>query len=106
LKGSKSYGALLRKKCLAVMLATLFFVCAFGSLSIVKGSFQETVGSEDEKKEPMSEWSKQWLDEVVPYIITGAEKAYFEKLPSEEKRGLFIQKFWDIRDPYPETPEN
>ncbi len=37
--------------------------------------------------EPLSRWSRQWLDEVVPYIITGAEKDVFISLPTEEERG-------------------
>ncbi len=58
------------------------------------------------KKEPLSEHSKQWLEEVVPYIITPAEKEIFLSLPNEEERGKFIENFWKKRDPNPETPEN
>jgi GWxTD domain-containing protein len=59
-----------------------------------------------DKKEPMSSWSRQWLEEVVPYIITDAEKKVFENLPNEEERGRFIARFWEKRDPDPATPEN
>lgn len=62
--------------------------------------------SNEKEKEPLSEWSKQWLEEVVPYIITQAEKTVFLNLPDEEERGKFIQKFWEKRDPDPSTPEN
>ncbi len=65
---------------------------------------QET--SQEAEKEPLSEWSKQWLEEVVPYIITKAERSVFLSLPNEEERGKFIQKFWEKRDPDPSTPEN
>jgi len=54
----------------------------------------------------MSEWSKQWLEEVVPYIITDAEKEFFLNLPNEVERGKFIERFWKKRDPNPQTPEN
>jgi len=58
------------------------------------------------KKEPMSSSSREWLEEVVPYIITDAEKKVFENLPNEEERGRFITRFWEKRDPDPATPEN
>ncbi len=54
----------------------------------------------------MSKWSKQWLEEVVPYIITDVEKALFINLPTEEERGKFIDNFWKKRDPNPKTAEN
>ena len=58
------------------------------------------------KKEPMSSSSRQWLEEVVPYIITDVEKRVFENLPNEEERGRFITRFWEKRDLDPATPEN
>ena len=58
------------------------------------------------QKEPLSEYSRQWLEEVVPYIITPAEKEVFINLPTEAERGRFIENFWKKRDPNPETPEN
>jgi GWxTD domain-containing protein len=62
--------------------------------------------AQEAKKEPLSEWSKQWLEEVVPYIITEAEKSVFLSLPNEEERGKFIQSFWEKKDPDPSTTEN
>lgn len=58
------------------------------------------------KIEPLSEYAKQWLEEVVPYIITSVEKEIFINLPNEEERAKFIENFWRRRDPIPETPEN
>ncbi len=57
-------------------------------------------------REPLSEWSQQWLEEVVPYIITDAEKEVFLSLPNEAERGRFIQTFWERRDPDLSTSEN
>jgi len=70
------------------------------------GSGQESTQSEKKKPEPLSEWSKQWLEEVVPYIITETEKRIFKNLPTEVERGKFIANFWKRKDPNPETPEN
>jgi len=60
----------------------------------------------DQAKEPLSEASKQWLEEVVPYIITSREKEVFLSLPTELDRGRFIETFWKKRDPNPQTQEN
>lgn len=42
----------------------------------------------------------------MPYIITEAEKAVFLSLPNEVKRGKFIKRFWEKRDPQPLTSVN
>lgn len=55
---------------------------------------------------PLSEWSRQWLEEVVVYIITPAEKKAFLMLANEAERGQFIENFWKKRDPNPVTPQN
>ncbi|MGD9346557.1 MAG: GWxTD domain-containing protein, partial [Candidatus Aminicenantes bacterium] len=49
--------------------------------------------------------AKEWLREVEP-IITKAEKQVFEDLKTEEDRMRFINSFWNVRDPNPDTPEN
>ncbi len=41
----------------------------------------------------------------VQYIISKDEEKFYKNLP-EEKQEEFIQQFWDIRDPDPDTPEN
>jgi GWxTD domain-containing protein len=69
-------------------------------------AFQDSSQAEEKKVEPLSKWSKQWLEEVVPYIITGEEKTYFLNLPTETERGQFMLRFWKVRDPDPSTPDN
>lgn len=46
-----------------------------------------------------------WLDDVDP-LITQREREVFLRLTSEEDRQAFIQRFWQARDPYPETDRN
>jgi GWxTD domain-containing protein len=60
----------------------------------------------EKKAEPLSEASKEWLEVVVPYIVTSKEKEVFLSLPTEADRGRFIEMFWKKRDPNPQTPEN
>lgn len=57
-------------------------------------------------REGLSEASRQWLDEAVPYIITRAEREVFLSLPNEAERGRFIESFWRKRDPDPATTVN
>ncbi len=67
---------------------------------------QESSQPEKKKIEPLSKWSKQWLEKVVPYIIADVEKKIFINLPTERDRGKFIENFWKKRDPDSKTPEN
>ena len=63
-------------------------------------------GQTPQTTEPPSESARQWLEEVVPYIITAAERSLFLRLPNEAERGKFIEDFWRKRDPNPRTPLN
>ncbi|MBN1222645.1 MAG: GWxTD domain-containing protein [Candidatus Aminicenantes bacterium] len=87
---------------------SVHFLCFFFFLSVFfqSGLSRETSQTEKKPIEPLSESAKQWLDEVVPYIITNVEKEIFKNLPNEEERGKFIENFWKKRDPEPRTPEN
>lgn len=49
---------------------------------------------------------KRWLSQDVKYIITPAEKAAFLKLKTNEERENFIDTFWRLRDPDPDTEVN
>ncbi|MEN6312592.1 MAG: GWxTD domain-containing protein, partial [Acidobacteriota bacterium] len=43
---------------------------------------------------------------LVAYIISPKEREVFLELPDERDRDLFIEAFWKLRDPTPETPAN
>jgi GWxTD domain-containing protein len=49
---------------------------------------------------------KKWLNEEVPYIITGEERASFKKFTTDDEREQFIESFWERRNPNPGSPEN
>ena len=49
---------------------------------------------------------KKWVNEEVPYIITGDERASFKKLTTDDEREQFIEAFWERRNPNPGSPEN
>lgn len=46
-----------------------------------------------------------WLDEVEPLIGDGEREAY-QQLSDETARQEFIRRFWQVRDPYPQTERN
>jgi GWxTD domain-containing protein len=47
-----------------------------------------------------------WLNQDVPYIITPAEREAFLKLGTDEEREQFVEHFWRVRNPHPDSPEN
>jgi GWxTD domain-containing protein len=49
---------------------------------------------------------KKWLDEDVRWIITDEELSAFKKLQNNAERDIFIEGFWQRRDPTPDTAEN
>lgn len=55
---------------------------------------------------PLSPVHRKWLEEDVPYIITPKERDVFLELQSDRDRDLFIQAFWNHRDPDKTTPRN
>ena len=46
-----------------------------------------------------------WLEEVDA-IVTPEERAAFLKLEKDYQREAFIERFWQARDPYPDTVRN
>ena len=49
---------------------------------------------------------EHWLDEEVNYLITNQEKAIFLSLTTNQDRDHFIESFWAIRNPDPNSPTN
>jgi GWxTD domain-containing protein len=64
-------------------------------------------GSQTKKKpEELSPMFKKWLEEEVVYIISSKEKDIFLQLETDRERQIFMDAFWRIRDPNPNTQEN
>ncbi len=49
---------------------------------------------------------EHWLDNEVNYLITDREKRSFLRLSSDHDRDAFIDNFWAIRNPDPNSPTN
>jgi Ca-activated chloride channel family protein len=54
---------------------------------------------------PLSPEHQAWLDQVAP-IISKAEREAFLALVKEYQRDAFIERFWEVRDPFPDTARN
>ncbi len=48
---------------------------------------------------------RDWLEEVA-LLITPEERQVFLGLSRDYQRQAFLRAFWQVRDPYPETPAN
>jgi GWxTD domain-containing protein len=48
----------------------------------------------------------KWLNEDVVYIIASRERAAFQALTTDDERKMFIEQFWQRRNPTPGGPEN
>ena len=61
-----------------------------------------------QKKSPgeLPQRYEKWLAEEVIYIISPIERDVFLQLQTDRERELFIQAFWNHRDPTQGTPEN
>ena len=49
---------------------------------------------------------RKWLQEEVVYIITPKERDVFLQLESDREREIFIEAFWRVRNPNPNSTEN
>jgi GWxTD domain-containing protein len=56
-------------------------------------------------EEKMSPELQRWLEDVSP-ILTKTERSVFNKLQTNTERAKFVQFFWRMRDPLPDTAEN
>jgi len=54
----------------------------------------------------LSKEHRRFLDEEAIYIITDAERESFLGLATASERDEFIERFWQVRDPVPETAVN
>jgi len=83
---------------LALLIATLFLVLPVNAQQDPQSKPHKI------KQEPPNAF-KVWLQEVEP-IIRQNELDAWKKLDTNEEREQFINEFWRLRDPDPDTEEN
>jgi len=54
---------------------------------------------------PLSPPHREWLEAIAP-LVSDAEREAFLGLGHDYRRQAFIDEFWRVRDPFPETPRN
>jgi GWxTD domain-containing protein len=89
---------------LVVLLAALL---ALGSLVLVAPGADAKGKKEVERQqlERLTPEQRAWLEEVA-LLITKEERATFLAIEKDYQRDAFIERFWKIRDTYPETGRN
>jgi len=85
----------------------VFCLLTSGTFLVASGTDPTSSGLQKEKDnvKSLAPNYREWLEIVTP-IITGTEKEVFLKLKSDRERDLFINMFWQIRDPDRDTAEN
>ena len=49
---------------------------------------------------------RHWLEQEIPYIISGEERKEFLSLTTDQERDSFIAAFWRVRNPDPSSEAN
>ncbi|MEO1083667.1 MAG: GWxTD domain-containing protein, partial [Acidobacteriota bacterium] len=87
------------------MVTTAVFValcCALASLAVAEDDERD---SPDPRIQALAERHRAFLADVE-VLITDVERDVFLNLTSGFRRDAFIRKFWDVRDPFPQTERN
>jgi len=85
-----------------------YFISSFLLVAFLFIGLLASMGDAQKEKEVIKNLApayREWLEIVSP-IITTTEKEVFLKLKTDPERDRFINFFWKIRDPNPDTTEN
>jgi GWxTD domain-containing protein len=80
---------------------SLYFLISFFFISILP-----TYAAIKKSPKDLPQKYRKWLEEDVVYIIKPKEKDVFLELETDKERDIFIEAFWKVRDPNPNTPDN
>jgi len=108
--------AAVRRVLFLMMICLLFAGVSLAAQDSGKSGASSTSKQEDPLARPLPKKKKlpgktesaykKWLDNEVPYIITDAERDAFKKLTNDQERAAFVEHFWDIRNPNPDSEQN
>jgi VWFA-related protein len=91
-----------RRRPLVLGLRVLAVVCSLATAVAVPAA---AANPEKAAIEKLPEKYRTWLQEV-DVLISKEEKAAFLKITEDYQRDAFIERFWQARDPYPDTSRN
>ena len=79
---------------------------AIGFASVVSAQYNPPDNKQRKvRTEPKTAFT-EWPNQDVSLIITNEERRAYAKLKTDEEREQFINHFWSLRDPDPDTVEN
>jgi GWxTD domain-containing protein len=84
----------------------------FAALSIAQDPASAPANEKQSRKQRKQAIKEQndtqldWLNQQVPYIITPVEREAFLRLGTNEERDQFIEHFWQVRNPDPDSLQN
>jgi GWxTD domain-containing protein len=96
------------KRLLIPIAMTVFSCFARPSLAQVQSTSQNgtSVVEENSFVQWLTPIYRDWLTEDAGYIITKDERRAFLELTNDADRDLFIQQFWERRNPAPDSQDN
>jgi len=65
-----------------------------------------TTQDRDAAAQVLSASYQKWLDEDVGYLISDEERAEYKGLKTDQQRDMFVEDFWERRNPNPGSTEN
>jgi VWFA-related protein len=84
------------------LLLLLAFPLLFSISSSLPASGQTPKAADITDLEPRY---RTWLEDVA-LLMSPKEKAVFLALKKDYQRDTFMRRFWEVRDPFPQTPQN
>ena len=85
---------------------TVLLLLSFLTLSVPAQQTDRNPEAQPRKiKRELKKAYVEWVEDV-DLILTQSERDAWKKLATDDEREKFIQSFWDVRDPDPDTDEN
>lgn len=84
--------------------AVALLLAAAGA-SIVPAAAQQKKGAQTPIPEDFPERHREFVEMVAP-LLSATEREAFLALRQEYQRDAFVRRFWEVRDPFPQTPGN
>jgi Ca-activated chloride channel family protein len=90
-----------------LLLLALTSLTPLGSLAetAVTAAGTEEPAAATPTRQPLRADHAEWLESAAA-LLSDEEKASFAKLDKDYQRDQFIRRFWEVRDPFPQTARN
>jgi len=76
------------------------------TLALPVFSFQNQRRRDENLRKELAIPYKKWMTEDAAYILSDEERLAWTRLGTDDEREQFIELFWRLRDPTPDTEEN